>query len=489
MNNQSFKKQISTATFFFILLFFAALDVECKELNNSYVLEKEPPIATCPENLTMFQAPTISVTNSICTGVVAAGGILGDAVGTLCPDGSRLQYRTRNSGPWLEEEDRPTYDQVTETNIYTRCICDMDSMIVSLENVVTTEPQACPGDDGCPSGLASSLAPPVEITNSSCMSGTVSGGEVSVPLTSCPGGNEIEYSLDNTSWSDAPPMYDQTNSITIYSRCICTIEMDGISRITASMSRSVVTTPGTCIACPSDLSNIEPIAQVTNSTCDIIGGTPSGGIISAPSTTCPTGTILEYSLEENTWSTSIPTYNQTSPLTIYTRCNCDDSEFSRIGEVTTIPGICPMATCDATLSSTTAPVVRITNSTCTAIGGTPSGGVLSEPTVPCPAGSTLEYSINDGATWSTALPSYSQSTAITIATRCLCDDDDSMVSIINSAMTAPGICPLINTTIPTMSQWGLIIFGLIILNIGVLILYRLEKDLKGKSEVRHSSTH
>ncbi len=479
MNNQSFKKQISTATFFFILLFFAALDVECKELNNSYVLEKEPPIINCPV-FADFPVPQVTVTNSLCTGVVAAGGVLGDAT-EMCPSGSSLQYRTANTGPWSDTI--PRYDQVTQTRIYTRCICDMDTTVFSEENFVTTSPQECPGDDGCPSGFDDSLAPPVEIVNSTCMSGTVSGGSI-ISSLGCPSDSEIEYSLNNSDWSRDVPVYDQTTSITIYTRCVC--DRDG-ARV--SMTRSVVTTPGTCIACPSDLSNIEPIAQVTNSTCDIIGGTPSGGIISAPSTTCPTGTILEYSLEENTWSTSIPTYNQTSPLTIYTRCNCDDSEFSRIGEVTTIPGICPMATCDATLSSTTAPVVRITNSTCTAIGGTPSGGVLSEPTVPCPAGSTLEYSINDGATWSTALPSYSQSTAITIATRCLCDDDDSMVSIINSAMTAPGICPLINTTIPTMSQWGLIIFGLIILNIGVLILYRLEKDLKGKSEVRHSSTH
>ncbi len=569
MNNQSLKKQISTATFFFIILFFAALDVESKDLNKVYELDKDPPI-TCPAGLVDFQAPQVTVTNSLCTGVVAAGGVLGDPVDAECPTGSSLQYRTDNSSPWSFT--RPMYDQVTQTRIYTRCICDMDPTVVSEENFVTTSPQECPGGDGCPSGFDGSMAPPVEIVNSTCMSGTVSGGSITSSL-GCPADSEIEFSLNNSTWSRDVPAYDQTTSITIYTRCVC--DMDG-TRV--SLTRSVVTTPGECLACPSDLATTDapvvevnnstclvvggtpsggtinapstncptgsvleystdeltwtssrpsydqttaltiytrcncemdntissrtgevvtapgtcptvtcdatlstttaPIVNITNSTCTVVGGTPSGGIIAAPSTSCPTGSVLEYSVDELTWTSSRPTYNQTTALTIYTRCNCDDSEFSRTGEATTIPGICPTATCDATLSSTTAPVVRVTNSTCTVAGGTPSGGVLSAPSTPCPTGSSIQYSVNNGITWSSSLPSYSQNTTITIATRCLCDIDNSVVSMVSNVTTEPGICPFINTTIPTMSQWGLIIFGLLILNIGVVSLYRLERDFK-----------
>ncbi|MBK9734937.1 MAG: hypothetical protein IPO92_08215 [Saprospiraceae bacterium] len=51
----------------------------------------------------------------------------------------------------------------------------------------------------------------------------------------------------------------------------------------------------------------------------------------------------------------------------------------------------------------------LVNSTCTVVGGTPSGGSISAPTAPCPTGSTLQYSTNAGAIWSNTVPPHAQS--------------------------------------------------------------------------------
>lgn len=487
MKNQFFKKRTPTAVFFLLILFFAALDLESKDL---YESSYEPPIATCPTNLSSILAPQVSVTNSICTGVMAAGGAIGAPEGepgsdpseTECPEGSSLQYRTDNSSPWSFI--RPMYDQVTETNVYTRCICDMDATIVSLTDSVTTEPEACTGGDGCPFGLTGSFAPPVEITNSSCMSGIVSGGAVSGPLTSCPDGSKLQYSLnilDDESWQeglDLRDLYDQTNSITISTRCQCRFFDE-----TVSLIRSVVTTPGVCVPCPSNLSSIVPSLHIINSVCSTVGGTPSGGSITVPSNACPSGSALEYSFSSTsdaTWTSNLPVYNQTISTVVYTRCICeiDNSMSSMIAENVTSPETtCPISSCDPVISATTVPIVRVTNSTCTAVRGTPSGGVLSAPTTACPSGSSIQYSINNGTNWSATLPSYNQSMAVTILTRCLCDADNSTISVVGRRTTIPEMCPIDNSAIPTMSQWGLIIFGLLVLNLGVVILYRLERIL------------
>lgn len=91
----------------------------------------------------------------------------------------------------------------------------------------------------------------------------------------------------------------------------------------------------------------------------------------------------------------------------------------------------------------TAPTnVTITNSTCDG-ACTASGGSIAAPTgTPCPTGSSLQYSTDNGATWSNALPVYDQDgPAQSIRTRCQCDSDGSMVSPASTAVTtAPATC-------------------------------------------------
>ncbi len=89
----------------------------------------------------------------------------------------------------------------------------------------------------------------------------------------------------------------------------------------------------------------------------------------------------------------------------------------------------------------TPPNVTITNSTCSA-GCTLSGGSITAPTgTPCPAGTTLQYSVN-GGTWDTALPDYDQDgPAQSIQTRCNCDVDNTQSSTPSVAVTTvPGTC-------------------------------------------------
>ncbi len=99
--------------------------------------------------------------------------------------------------------------------------------------------------------------------------------------------------------------------------------------------------------------------------------------------------------------------------------------------------ICPDGLADAT-----APVAIVTSeSTCAADGTTLSGGVIAAPATSCPTGSTLEYSVVSGTTWSTTLPVYDQATAVTVMTRCVCDNDADVISMEGSVTTVPASCP------------------------------------------------
>lgn len=89
----------------------------------------------------------------------------------------------------------------------------------------------------------------------------------------------------------------------------------------------------------------------------------------------------------------------------------------------------------------TPPNVSIVNSSC--ISCNSSGGSIKPPSgTPCPAGSSLQYSVNNGS-WTTSLPVYAQAgPAQTINTRCLCNKDPNQMSPASGPITtAPGICP------------------------------------------------
>ncbi|MBB3838365.1 putative outer membrane repeat protein [Runella defluvii] len=391
---------------------------------------------TCPAcpDLTAT-APAVQVTNSVCMtyGGTASGGVISVPSGS-CPAGSTLQYSTDNGGNWSTT--LPTYAQTGPAQtIVTRCNCTADVTKSSPTSTVTTVPGTCPA---CPDLTAA--APAVQVTNSVCttFNGTASGGSISAPSGSCPAGSTLQYSTDNGgNWSTTLPIYAQTGPAqTIVTRCNCTAD------VTKSSPMSTVTTvPGTCPVCP-DLTAAAPVVQVTNSVCTTYGGMASGGVIIAPSGSCPAGSTLQYSTDNGgNWSTTLPTYAQTGPAqTIVTRCNCtaDATKSSPMSTVTTVPGTCPACP----VLTAAAPAVQVTNSVCTTYGGTASGGVISAPSGSCPAGSTLQYSTDNGGNWSTTLPTYAQTgPAQTIVTRCNCTADVTKSSPMSTVTTVPGTCP------------------------------------------------
>ena len=84
------------------------------------------------------------------------------------------------------------------------------------------------------------------------------------------------------------------------------------------------------------------------------------------------------------------------------------------------------------------PAIVSSESSCT--GCALSGGVITAPATACPTGATLQYSTDGGSNWSTTLPTYDQSAAVTVLTRCVCDTDNNTVSPTSSVTTVPGVC-------------------------------------------------
>ncbi len=295
----------------------------------------------------------------------------------------------------------------------------------------------------CPD--VSAAAPAIVVdSESTCVNfgDTPMGGALSAPTTACPVGSTLEYSIDGgTTWLTTLPVYDQTTAMSIDTRCLCDIDAAIFSPVT-----TVPTTPGVCPVCP-DLTAAAPAIVVdSESVCNTAGGTAGedgGGALSAPTTACPVGSTLEYSIDGGTtWLTTLPVYDQTTAMSIDTRCNCDNdvAVSSPVTTVPTTPGPCPNPLCPD-LSAAAPAIVVDSESVCANFGDTPMGGVLSAPTTACPVGSTLEYSIDGGTTWLTTLPVYDQATAMSIDTRCLCDIDAAIFSLVTTVPTNPEVCP------------------------------------------------
>ena len=110
------------------------------------------------------------------------------------------------------------------------------------------------------------------------------------------------------------------------------------------------------------------------------------------------------------------------------------------------------------------------------IDGVATGGSITF-TNPCPTGTMPEYTFGSSfATlggFSSVPPVYSQTERVFFATRCACTSDPTTEIILSPIFaTNPEICPTVSAPVPTMSQWGLIIFGLLVLNLSITLIYR-----------------
>ncbi len=257
----------------------------------------------------------------------------------------------------------------------------------------------------------------VIINNSTCQPGcTVGGGSIAPPATGCPTGSTIQYSTDGgLTWSATIPTYNQTGPAqTIQTRCAC----DANPSVTSPTSAGVTTVPGVCTppVAPSGM------LAITNSTCQS-GCTVGGGSIAIGSVT-GTGT-LEFSQDGGmTWSTSLPTYNQTGPAqTIIARvtdANGCTSGSTTVG--TTSPGSCV---------TPGAPTLTITDNVCPSTTGTISA-------TGCGTGTVVEYALSAMGPWSATPPAYTTS-SFTVYARCR-DTATDCVSTTVSGTTSPTAC-------------------------------------------------
>lgn len=182
----------------------------------------------------------------------------------------------------------------------------------------------------CCSGISEITAPKAIVIDKLCCNETndVDGSIFEAPP--CPAGSTIQYSTDGINFSNNLPLYDQTASVTVYTRCDCDCSDASVSEVS-----TVTTAPGE--SCCPDLST-PPTIEITNSTCDVFGGELLGGIITYG--TCPEGSSIMYSFDGETYSVTPITYDQGNPVTVYVRCECGN-EIGQPNAVTTIPGICP----------------------------------------------------------------------------------------------------------------------------------------------------
>lgn len=305
----------------------------------------------------------------------------------------------------------------------------------------------------CPAGLAGTTAPAVQITNSTCAAGQAAptGGSFTAPA-GCPAGSTIQYSTDNgANWSAVIPIYNQTTAMTVTTRCNC-----NINTAISSQTATIASTPGACAAtCPPNLANFAaPMVQVVESTCGEDGQTPTGGTIAPPATPCPAGSSIQYSLDEGqTWTNTLPQYDQNNPIFVDTRCLCDTDNTvdSRVVVfVQTNPAACaggggapPIAGdegCSVRLGTSAPPALLVTNSTCGAGQATPSGGVITALATNCPTGTSLQFSLNGGVSWTMTLPTYNQTEPMNILSRCNCDADNTISSVYLITETYPEVC-------------------------------------------------
>jgi hypothetical protein len=386
-----------------------------------------PVASAATEPTSLSSAPgEIQITNSTCsTGCAPAGGSFA-APATGCPAGSTIQYSV-DGGAWSTT--LPTYDQDGPAQtVKTRCQCDNDANSVGPESSgVTTVPGTCtnPG------------APTLSITNNTCPATT---GTISA--TGCGAGTVVEYATGPTGpWSTTAPDYT-TTAFTVYARCRNT------TTDCVSTSVSEATNPTVCNTCPT-LSAAPGEVQISNSAC-VAGCTVSNGTISAPASGCPSGSTIQYSVDGGAWTTTLPTYNQSTAQTIKTRCQCDidSNELSPESTgVTTVLGSC---------TTPGAPTLTITDNTCPSSVGTISA-------TGCGVGTVVEYATGPTGPWSTTAPTYT-TTAFTVYARCKNTTTECVSSTVQ-ATTNPTVCPCgttrwpMNTASDTLNSVPNVSFG------------------------------
>lgn len=278
------------------------------------------------------------------------------------------------------------------------------------------------------------------------VSGTdVTSGGVQVDLPAVGGGDQAAFGCgsygDNTNYSVSSTGSPVSGNNTDNTNYVANVKAGNLDCTDLDAACDEVV----AMVCPT-LSTITAdhfTFEVEESTCESDLTTLSGGTLEIEDDTCPTGSTIEYSLDNFATAglASIPTYNQTTEITVSARCTCDtDGSTSSVSsQVTTDPGVCTGCPDFASLTPGSLSI-GLGNSTCQPDGITVSGGVITAAPE-CPMGSTLEYSLDGFATpGSSTVPTYDQTSAITVSTRCVCNLTATTISPVTVITTTPGTC-------------------------------------------------
>ena len=327
----------------------------------------------------------------------------------------------------------------------------------------------------------------VVIQESTCttFNGTPEGGSIIAPEnTSCPVGSSLQYATDNMNFSENIPSYNQTTSQTIYTKCVC-----DETNSTTSESVSVMTSPEACPGCPNLSTTIPATVVIQESTCSTFNGTPEGGSITAPeNTNCPTGSTLQYATDDMNFSENVPSYNQTTNQTIYTKCVCDETNFTTSESVFVRTN--PASDC-IPLSASDFSITDPCNCDNPNNITLPDGRFLFQDVLKVPTGTGLTVTLtnNDGNLFNSNGDAISATTAFTEVSTgnyelefYTLPNQPATITVSNSLSTQSfttmscTICT-VTETIPTLQQWGLLIYGLLIMNLSLIALrlFSIEK--------------
>lgn len=341
--------------------------------------------ATSTKTVTVNAAPTAGITNNTGTTVLTCTTTSINVTAT----GGTSYLWTGGSTPTTAA------NTFTSAGTYTVTVTDAAGCTATSQIIITS-------DTTPPAAPTGSLA----ITNSTCGAGcTVSGGSILIGTVTGTGGT-LQYSTNGgTTWSPSIPSYAAPQTIIA-------------SVLGTNGCRSASTTVGTTVAGTCTNPTFTGTASCSGGVgTGVVSQSATGGV--GPYTYAITGGSFS-SLANGTYTVTVTDSNGCSSTASVT-VNCVN--------------LCPDLTAQA-------PVAQVINSTCTTVGGTPSGGLVSSPATACPAGSDLQYSTNGGTSWSTTVPTYDQDgPAQTILTRCLCTVDMTTASPTATVSTVPGTCP------------------------------------------------
>ncbi len=433
-------------------------DTDGQALTNNGAITPVLPAAcpSCPDLTTILAGDlVVGVTESTCEAdnTTLSGGVIA-APTTACPTGSTLEYSIDGGTAWSTT--LPTYNQTTAVTVTTRCLCDIDGTTASATSEVTTVPGTCPVGPTCD--------PIVVDATSSCNA----DGTYNIDIISITGGIATTADFNVTA-----------NGTTISYPAVTSIANQTYVGGTSGEQLAIMLTieDADDVTCATTF-NVFELNCLEQEVCDCTSATPY--TINVQATGNADGYQMVYALVNA--DGTLNAINQTGTFTalpddgamynVYAFNVIDTEVTGFITDATTdittaisannalvmsSDGITPYCyevapavaftescvCCDPAIAVATAPAVVVTSeSTCEADNVTLSGGVISAPATACPTGSTLEYSIDGGTVWSTTLPVYDQTTAITVTTRCLCDVDATIASATSMVTTVPDVCIL-----------------------------------------------